>query len=173
MDGKLDIVGIAEIAERLHVARNTAWRWSQRADFPEPAARLTTGPIWHTSDIERWAERLPLPRGRRAGSRRGELEMPEALGFKFEWGRSPHGARRIVEALRRLEAEKSSIPYGSAADRIEEAMRRNSGGEIRLPAGEDAAVLEVLDILSRSGDFGSPLEDVRAALGAKIAKEST
>lgn len=60
-----DLVGVAEIAELLAVARNSAWRYTRRPDFPEPIARPASGPIWRRVDIEAWAaENLPLKRGR-------------------------------------------------------------------------------------------------------------
>jgi predicted DNA-binding transcriptional regulator AlpA len=60
-----ELVGLTEIAKLHGVARNSAWRWSRRSDFPEPVARLATGPIWRRADIEAWANsRLPLPPGR-------------------------------------------------------------------------------------------------------------
>jgi predicted DNA-binding transcriptional regulator AlpA len=59
------LVGIAEIADMFGVARNTAWRWSRRARFPEPLARLASGPVWRREEIEAWgAEQLPLRTGR-------------------------------------------------------------------------------------------------------------
>jgi predicted DNA-binding transcriptional regulator AlpA len=59
------LVGIAEIAEMFGVARNTAWRWSKRPAFPQPAARLASGPVWHREIIEAWAsDHLPLQTGR-------------------------------------------------------------------------------------------------------------
>lgn len=57
-----ELVGLTEIAERFGVARNSAWRWSRRPDFPEPVARLTAGTVWNAADIDTWArETLPLP----------------------------------------------------------------------------------------------------------------
>lgn len=38
-------------------------------DFPEPAARLVMGSIWHKQDIEAWLERHPRrPAGVHAGT---------------------------------------------------------------------------------------------------------
>jgi predicted DNA-binding transcriptional regulator AlpA len=51
------VLGIAEIAELLGVARNTAWRWSQREEFPPPGKHLASGPIWDRADVERWARK--------------------------------------------------------------------------------------------------------------------
>lgn len=59
-----ELVSVAEIAEMLDVARNSAWRWTQRPDFPEPIARLAVGPIWQKRDIEAWASESLPRRGR-------------------------------------------------------------------------------------------------------------
>jgi hypothetical protein len=54
-----DLVGAAEIAERLGLAQvQTVHTWRRRyADFPEPIARLKQALIWAWPDIERWARR--------------------------------------------------------------------------------------------------------------------
>jgi predicted DNA-binding transcriptional regulator AlpA len=49
-----DLLGIAEIAAAFGVQRNSAWRWSRRDDFPDPVARLSSGPIYRRRDIKRW-----------------------------------------------------------------------------------------------------------------------
>lgn len=59
-----DLVGSAEIAERLGVKRHQVVHgWRRRyADFPQPVADLRRGAIWAWPDIERWARktgRLP------------------------------------------------------------------------------------------------------------------
>ena len=60
-----EFVGVAEIAAMLEVARNSAWRYTRRSDFPEPVSRPASGPIWRSLDVATWAaETLPLKRGR-------------------------------------------------------------------------------------------------------------
>ena len=60
-----ELVGLSEIAKLHEVARNSAWRWSRRPDFPEPLARLASGPIWRRAEIDAWAStHLPLQPGR-------------------------------------------------------------------------------------------------------------
>jgi predicted DNA-binding transcriptional regulator AlpA len=61
--GDPELVGLTEIAQAHSVARNSAWRWTRRADFPAPAIRLARGPLWRRADVETWAERLPLRPG--------------------------------------------------------------------------------------------------------------
>ncbi len=58
-----EILGVSELAELLGVTKRTAIRYSQRPDFPQPLARLASGPVWRRADVEAWAQRtLPLPR---------------------------------------------------------------------------------------------------------------
>ena len=54
-----DLVGAAEIAERLGLAQvQTVHTWRRRyEDFPEPVARLQTAMIWAWPDVELWARR--------------------------------------------------------------------------------------------------------------------
>jgi predicted DNA-binding transcriptional regulator AlpA len=60
-----ELVGVTEIAALFGVAQNTAWRWSRDEGFPDPTARLASGPIWQRADVERWhRERVPRPTGR-------------------------------------------------------------------------------------------------------------
>jgi predicted DNA-binding transcriptional regulator AlpA len=60
-----ELLGVTEIAQLFEVANNTAWRWSKRQSFPEPAARLSAGPVWRRADVEAWGkEYLPLRTGR-------------------------------------------------------------------------------------------------------------
>jgi predicted DNA-binding transcriptional regulator AlpA len=66
----LDLVGVPEIAEMLHVSRPSVWRYVRRDDFPEPDAQVSGKRLWKRSAIERWARKtLPLkfdPRSTRA-----------------------------------------------------------------------------------------------------------
>lgn len=59
-----DLVGVTEIANMAGVARNTAWRWSNRGGFPRPAANLARGRVWRHGDVERWLEAKRPPLGR-------------------------------------------------------------------------------------------------------------
>ncbi len=59
-----DIVGAAEIADRLGLAQpQTVHSWRRRyEDFPEPIAQLQTALIWAWPDVLAWASatgRLP------------------------------------------------------------------------------------------------------------------
>lgn len=53
----LEVVGIAEVAERLSVQRATVDRWRQRQLLPAPTWELAGGPIWMWGDVEAWARR--------------------------------------------------------------------------------------------------------------------
>lgn len=51
-----DPVGVAEIADRLGVKRQTVAAWKVRGLLPEPDLHLAMGPLWAWSVIEQWAE---------------------------------------------------------------------------------------------------------------------
>jgi hypothetical protein len=52
-----DLVGVAEIADRLGIAIVTVHRWRERpVDFPAPVQQLSAGLIWAWPDVERWAK---------------------------------------------------------------------------------------------------------------------
>ena len=53
-----ELVGAAEISQRLGCAKNVVHGWERRdATFPRPVARLTMGKVWHWPDVEAWARR--------------------------------------------------------------------------------------------------------------------
>ena len=47
-------MGIAEIAQRAGVSRQTVAQWHVRGKLPEPDARLAMGPVWRETTIEAW-----------------------------------------------------------------------------------------------------------------------
>jgi predicted DNA-binding transcriptional regulator AlpA len=60
-----DLAGVAEISASLGVSKKTVLRYSRRADFPAPAARLHSGRVWRSTEVSAWARRvLPLRAGR-------------------------------------------------------------------------------------------------------------
>lgn len=51
------LVGAAEIAQRLGVVRDTVHLWRRRhADFPAPVAELEQAMVWYWPDVEAWAK---------------------------------------------------------------------------------------------------------------------
>lgn len=52
--GKIRLMGMAEIAERLRLSRERASQLANRRDFPEPAARLKMGQVWLADDVDEW-----------------------------------------------------------------------------------------------------------------------
>lgn len=54
-DQLIELVGIAEIADRAGVLPDTVHKWRTRhTDFPEPHTELAAGPVWRWLDIENW-----------------------------------------------------------------------------------------------------------------------
>jgi predicted DNA-binding transcriptional regulator AlpA len=59
------LAGLAEVAEILEVSKWSALHYSKRDDFPEPLARLASGPVWDAAEIAAWgAEHGPFRPGR-------------------------------------------------------------------------------------------------------------
>lgn len=50
-----ELVGIAEIADLLKVSRQRANALQARDGFPEPVARLRSGPVWRLTDLSAFA----------------------------------------------------------------------------------------------------------------------
>jgi predicted DNA-binding transcriptional regulator AlpA len=48
------MMGAHEIRIRLGVSRQRVYQLTSRKDFPEPAADLAQGKIWHAEDVEAW-----------------------------------------------------------------------------------------------------------------------
>jgi len=59
--GRLDVMGVAEIAHRLGVSRPRASQIVRERNFPEPAARLVGIVIWETRDVEAWIAKHRKP----------------------------------------------------------------------------------------------------------------
>ena len=55
-----------ELAEMLGLSRQRTRTLTERDDFPDPVARLRTGPVWRLEDLQKWAAGVgrtlaPLP----------------------------------------------------------------------------------------------------------------
>ena len=65
--GPLRLAGLAEAAEILGVSKRSAVQYARRPDFPEPLARLASGPVWDAAAVEEWGVKHgPFRRGRPA-----------------------------------------------------------------------------------------------------------
>ncbi|HEV2121244.1 MAG TPA: hypothetical protein VGW38_00520 [Chloroflexota bacterium] len=53
---RIDLVGMAEIAERLGVTHGQVRVWRHRKQLPEPEWDLRNGPLWRWATIRKWAE---------------------------------------------------------------------------------------------------------------------
>jgi predicted DNA-binding transcriptional regulator AlpA len=49
-----ELMGAAEIAERLGVSRQRVQQLVKRKDWPAPVAELTMGKVWRSAEIEAW-----------------------------------------------------------------------------------------------------------------------
>lgn len=63
-----DPVGLADLAKRLGVQRQTAKDWKQRGLLPAPRWYASDAPLWDwDADIEPWARKTGRLRGDKAG----------------------------------------------------------------------------------------------------------
>lgn len=53
----MKLAGISEIAELLGVSRQRAGQIAARKDFPKPADRIASGPVWRLAAVKQWAEK--------------------------------------------------------------------------------------------------------------------
>ena len=51
-----ELVGVSEIAEILSVSRQRAHQLTKRNDFPDPIAKLSSGPIWTRPSLNRFVD---------------------------------------------------------------------------------------------------------------------
>lgn len=49
-----DLMGAAEIGERLGVSRQRVQQLAARPDFPKPYRVLAMGKVWNSADVEAW-----------------------------------------------------------------------------------------------------------------------
>ena len=59
-----EVVGIAEIAERLGVSKQRASQVARTAAFPKPYAELASGPVWFLPNVKRFIEEWERKPGR-------------------------------------------------------------------------------------------------------------
>ncbi len=100
----MDLVGVAEIAQRAHVSTDSVRRWRLGPfGFPLPLHDLAAGPVWSWQAVDRWL-RVARPSGRPAVLRDASMNDRE------RWARSVRdgdavmfsGVPRTVLAVRTL-----------------------------------------------------------------------
>jgi predicted DNA-binding transcriptional regulator AlpA len=69
---RLNLVGVAEIAELLGVSRQRVAQLASRQDFPRPVTVLAAGQIWQDREIRRWIKRARSP----GSDETGIVEVP-------------------------------------------------------------------------------------------------
>jgi predicted DNA-binding transcriptional regulator AlpA len=128
-----ELVGIAEVAETFGVSKQTAVKYSQRADFPEPLDRLASGPVWRRDDVEAWGkETLPLATGR----------PPREAVVKFVLGGvpppwvSPEAAATLAAWLQ----ERALGPKAEAGGAQKLGSRIDAASHAALTTKDDAPV---------------------------------
>jgi hypothetical protein len=67
-----ELLGVAELAERLAVSRQRAWTITGRPDFPDPVARLKATPVWTADSVRRFLASWPRKAGRPLATARPE-----------------------------------------------------------------------------------------------------
>jgi predicted DNA-binding transcriptional regulator AlpA len=163
-----DVVGVAEIAQLLGVARRTAAKYVDLEHFPEPAARLSTGRVWHRADVEQWGrENLPLKTGRPPRDL-----GPQVLTFVID---TPAGTRHVSlsrELLERmvahLRAADTTTAKRAAGKIVAETQLHTGSTEVRLAPGEDEAVLATIPLIRADGFRLKVLDRLERELRAAI-----
>jgi hypothetical protein len=76
-----ELVGVGEIAEIIGVTQQRASKLARRPDFPEPVARLRSGPVWARPSLNRFVadwDRKPGRPSSLTDAERAELERLRA-----------------------------------------------------------------------------------------------
>ncbi len=82
----MELVGIAEIAERLGVSKQVVANWrARKPTFPRPVADLKSGPVWSKDVILAWAKAE-------------DIQVPDVLDIESE-EKLTNGCQAVVAAL--------------------------------------------------------------------------
>lgn len=88
----MELVGLAEIAEIAGVTRQAVTNWTTRhPSFPEPLARLASGPVWNCPDVVAWLHSQSLMPGKtppkfRKGNLYAHRDLIGAFGGEVKGG---------------------------------------------------------------------------------------
>jgi prophage regulatory protein len=51
---RINLMGAAELSERLGCSRQRAYQIARKSDFPKPYAKLKQGTVWAAEEVEAW-----------------------------------------------------------------------------------------------------------------------
>jgi hypothetical protein len=119
-----ELLGISEIADILDVSRQRAHALAgQGKDFPEPVARLASGPVWTRPSINRFVEEWQRKPGRPPAGDEAVAAANDPL-----YNEAVKRARRAVEHL-----ERDLVRQRQALNRaLREARRREGRAKRRV-----------------------------------------
>lgn len=150
------------------VSKQTAVKYSQRDDFPEPLDRLASGPVWRRDAVGAWGkETLPLATGR----------PPREAVVKFVLGGvpppwvSPEAAATLAAWLQELalgskaEARSAQKLGGRIDDASHAALTTKDDASIDLANSERTLLISVLTdrkstISAEAKEFARLLSDL-------------
>ncbi|MBT8166681.1 MAG: hypothetical protein KJO97_14145 [Acidimicrobiia bacterium] len=89
--GKPDLVGLAEISDRLGVAPATVSRWHRRSMLPDPDLRIGTLELWMWETVRQWGKQ----RSRFGRRTRQQVATPDIVVTADIAGRLAVGARTV------------------------------------------------------------------------------
>jgi hypothetical protein len=129
-------LGIAELAERLHVSRQRASQIAKSQQFPPPVARLRSGPIWVEPAVERFIARwIRQPGPKQQSPARSAVDEARFVGVElFEILR-----QRFLETVVRKRGDRDAMEDSDErrqAPASEAAVPRDATGPVPQTAPE-------------------------------------
>lgn len=135
----MELVGIAEVAERLGWPRRRVTEWHRQGKLPPPLAVLQAGPVWRRQDIEAFA------RGEAPQKRQGlrPLTVPAMPRTHQLWEASIRVAA-AAEAMFRLGARPRPADFDAEPSEAQVEVAAAEHLERSLVLGAEQALLWLL-----------------------------